>query len=102
MQIPAGFFLPLVAAPDDLPLFWLAAPVTGLLVQPIIGYLSDNTWHPFWGRTKTILFCRGYPGHYRPVPDAQFNRFMDGSSRSLVDGCFDQYFYGALQSVCRG
>ena len=49
-------FSTLGAAPDDLPLFWLAAPVTGLLVQPIIGYLSDNTWHPFWGRRRPFFF----------------------------------------------
>ncbi|WP_158970543.1 MFS transporter [Paraglaciecola sp. L3A3] len=29
---------------DDIPLLWIAAPVTGLIVQPIIGYMSDNTW----------------------------------------------------------
>ena len=28
----------------DIPLLWLAAPVTGLLVQPVIGYYSDRTW----------------------------------------------------------
>jgi maltose/moltooligosaccharide transporter len=49
-------FSTLGAQPDDLPLFWLAAPVTGLLVQPIIGYLSDNTWHPFWGRRRPFFF----------------------------------------------
>lgn len=32
------------AEPDQLPLLWLAAPLTGLLVQPIIGHWSDNTW----------------------------------------------------------
>ena len=32
------------ARPDQVPLLWLAAPVTGLLVQPIIGALSDRTW----------------------------------------------------------
>lgn len=32
------------AAPEEVPLLWLAAPVTGLLVQPIVGILSDNTW----------------------------------------------------------
>ncbi len=32
------------AEPDKIPLLWLAAPLTGLLVQPIIGYLSDRTW----------------------------------------------------------
>ena len=32
------------AKPDEVPFLWLAAPLTGLLVQPIIGYLSDRTW----------------------------------------------------------
>ncbi|UOD33227.1 MFS transporter [Massilia violaceinigra] len=49
-------FSTLGANADDLPLFWLAAPVTGLLVQPVIGYLSDNTWHPFWGRRRPFFF----------------------------------------------
>ena len=37
-------FQSLGASIDDLPILWLAAPVTGLIVQPIIGYLSDRTW----------------------------------------------------------
>jgi maltose/moltooligosaccharide transporter len=49
-------FSTLGATPDELPLFWLAAPLTGLLVQPIVGYLSDNTWHPFWGRRRPFFF----------------------------------------------
>lgn len=40
------------AAPDEIPLLNLAGPVTGLLVQPIIGALSDKTWHPKFGRRK--------------------------------------------------
>jgi len=32
------------ARPDHVPILWLAAPMTGLLVQPIIGALSDRTW----------------------------------------------------------
>jgi maltose/moltooligosaccharide transporter len=32
------------ASESDIPLLWLAAPVTGLIVQPIIGYYSDRTW----------------------------------------------------------
>ncbi len=49
-------FSTLGAHTDDLAFFWLAAPVTGLLVQPIIGYLSDNTWHPRWGRRRPFFF----------------------------------------------
>jgi maltose/moltooligosaccharide transporter len=37
-------FQSLGASIDELPILWLAAPVTGLVVQPIIGYLSDRTW----------------------------------------------------------
>jgi maltose/moltooligosaccharide transporter len=34
------------AKPDEIPFLWLAAPATGLIIQPIIGYLSDKTWIP--------------------------------------------------------
>ena len=40
------------ARPEDLPLLNLAGPMTGLLIQPIIGAMSDKTWHPKWGRRK--------------------------------------------------
>ncbi len=45
-------FQTLGAEKDALPLLWIAAPLTGLLVQPIIGYLSDRTWHPILGRRR--------------------------------------------------
>lgn len=41
---------------DTIPLLFLAAPLTGLLVQPIIGYMSDHTWHPRWGRRRPYFF----------------------------------------------
>lgn len=40
------------ASPDEIPLLFLAAPLTGLIIQPIIGYLSDRTWHPVLGRRR--------------------------------------------------
>lgn len=40
------------ASPDEIPLLNLAGPITGLLVQPIVGALSDKTWHPKFGRRK--------------------------------------------------
>lgn len=40
------------ASPDQIPILHLAGPVTGLLVQPIVGALSDKTWHPKLGRRK--------------------------------------------------
>jgi maltose/moltooligosaccharide transporter len=44
------------ASPDQIPLLNLAGPLTGLIIQPIIGALSDKTWHPRWGRRKPYFF----------------------------------------------
>lgn len=43
------------AQPDRIPLLWLAAPLTGLIVQPIIGSLSDRTWGPLGRRRPYFL-----------------------------------------------
>jgi maltose/moltooligosaccharide transporter len=43
------------ARPDEVPFLWLAAPVTGLLVQPIVGALSDRTWGPLGRRRPYFL-----------------------------------------------
>ena len=43
------------ARPDEVPLLWLAAPVTGLVVQPIVGALSDRTWGPLGRRRPYFL-----------------------------------------------
>ncbi|MFN8356072.1 MAG: MFS transporter [Spirosomataceae bacterium] len=48
-------FATLGANPDEIPVLWVAAPLTGLLVQPVIGYLSDRTWHPTWGRRRPFF-----------------------------------------------
>jgi len=45
-------FETLGAEVDDLAVYWLAAPVTGLIIQPVIGYFSDRTWHPKLGRRR--------------------------------------------------
>ncbi len=44
------------ATPDQIPLLNLAGPMTGLLIQPLIGTLSDKTWHPRFGRRKPYFF----------------------------------------------
>ena len=49
-------FQTLGASQDSIPALWIAAPLTGLLVQPIIGYMSDRTWSPRWGRRKPFFF----------------------------------------------
>jgi maltose/moltooligosaccharide transporter len=50
------------ANPDELPLLNLAGPMTGLIIQPIIGAISDKTWIPKLGRRKPFfligaIFC---------------------------------------------
>lgn len=47
------------AHPDQIPLLNLAGPLTGLLVQPIIGALSDKTWSPRLGGRRKPFFLIG-------------------------------------------
>lgn len=48
-------FETLGADPEEIPILWVAAPVTGLIVQPIIGHLSDKTWTPLGRRRPFFL-----------------------------------------------
>jgi len=43
------------ARPDQIPILWLAAPLTGLVVQPIIGHMSDRTWNRMGRRRPYFL-----------------------------------------------
>jgi len=40
---------------EDIPILWIAAPVTGLIVQPIIGHMSDKTWNKLGRRRPFFL-----------------------------------------------
>jgi maltose/moltooligosaccharide transporter len=48
-------FLLIGASPEQLPILNLAGPVTGLVIQPLIGAISDRTWHPRWGRRRPFV-----------------------------------------------
>ena len=48
-------FETLGAKVGEIPVLWIAAPVTGLIIQPIIGHMSDNTWNRF-GRRRPYFF----------------------------------------------
>ncbi len=49
-------FQTLGASIEELPILWIAAPVTGLIVQPIIGYMSDRTWNRLGRRRPYFLY----------------------------------------------
>ncbi|BBN81261.1 MFS transporter [Pseudoalteromonas sp. A25] len=49
-------FQTLGASVDDIPILWVAAPLTGLIVQPIIGYWSDKTWGRLGRRRPFFLY----------------------------------------------
>ncbi|AOT07617.1 MFS transporter [Pseudoalteromonas luteoviolacea] len=49
-------FQTLGASVDDIPILWVAAPLTGLIVQPIIGYWSDRTWTGLGRRRPFFLY----------------------------------------------
>ncbi|MDD8017674.1 MAG: MFS transporter [Bacteroidota bacterium] len=48
-------FETLGASIDSIPILWIAAPVTGLIIQPIIGHMSDNTWNRLGRRRPYFL-----------------------------------------------
>ena len=40
---------------EDIPILWIAAPITGLIIQPVIGHMSDNTWNRLGRRRPYFL-----------------------------------------------
>lgn len=55
MSNMSGIYEYLHAKPDQIPILWLAAPLTGLIVQPIIGHMSDRTWNRLGRRRPYFL-----------------------------------------------
>src|SRR5919205_1154351 len=51
----SGIYPYLGAKPEEVPILWLAGPVTGLLVQPVIGSMSDRTWNRLGRRRPYFL-----------------------------------------------
>jgi len=51
----SAIYTKLGADPDRIPILWLAGPVTGLIVQPIIGSMSDRTWNRLGRRRPYFL-----------------------------------------------
>ncbi len=53
-------FQSLGSSVDDLPALWIAAPLTGLLVQPIVGHMSDRTWLGRLGRRRPYFVAGAF------------------------------------------
>ena len=68
------------AEESDIPGLWLAGPLTGLLLQPIIGALSDKSWSPKWGRRKPYIFFGAIAGSIAMI-------LMPNSSSVLMAAC---------------
>src|SRR5213593_1428282 len=51
----SGIYTYLGARPEQVPILWLAGPVTGLLVQPVVGAMSDRTWNRLGRRRPYFL-----------------------------------------------
>src|SRR3954466_9889523 len=54
-------FQSLGSSVDNLPVLWIAAPLTGLLVQPIVGHMSDRTWLGRFGRRRPYFLAGAVP-----------------------------------------
>jgi len=94
-------FQTLGADKDQIPMLWIAAPLTGLLVQPIIGYLSDRTWNVRLGRRRPFFFggsCFEFLGF---VLGAVFFGALDGRWVFVGFGCVHQHIHGALSGLGR-
>ena len=64
---------------DNIPILWIAAPVTGLIVQPIIGHLSDNTWTRLGRRRPYFCFT-----NYAKLPGT-----LDSRRYAMDYGCIN-------------
>jgi maltose/moltooligosaccharide transporter len=64
----------------SIPGLWLAGPLTGLFLQPIIGALSDKSWSPKWGRRKPYIFVGAIVGSIAMI-------LMPNSNSVLMAAC---------------
>ena len=65
------------ARENEIPILWLAAPLTGLIVQPIIGYYSDRTWNRL-GRRRPYFLGGAIAASLALLRHAELERLLDG------------------------
>ena len=83
----------------NLPILNIAGPITGLLIQPFIGAMSDKTWSARWGKRKPYVLGggRGMRHHLVPLPAGV--RALDGRDLPLAGGRREQHRDGALPGI---
>ena len=88
------------AAPDEIPMLWLAAPLTGLIVQPIIGSMSDRTWNRLGRRRPYFLVGAIFSSAALLLMPHSIGA-VDGCRAALDPGRFDQHQHGAVSRLRR-
>ena len=83
---------------SDIPILWIAAPTTGLLIQPIIGTMSDRTWNRL-GQKEAVFSHRCDPGDRGACCHAEFPGIVGCGDDALGSRCFDKCFDGAVSCV---
>ena len=89
------------AKESAIPLLWLAGPVTGLIVQPIVGAMSDRTWN-WLGRRRPYFLVGAILSEHRVVHHARFDKRANGCRALVGARCEHKYQHGAVPSLrCR-
>ena len=88
------------ARADQIPILWLAAPLTGLIVQPIIGHASDHTWTRL-GRRRPYFLVGAILSSIALILMPRCVRAVDGCGPAVDSGLVDQHQHGAVPGVRR-
>ena len=86
----------------QIPMLWLAAPLTGLIVQPIIGHMSDRTWGPLGPPPALLPRRRAARARSRSSLMPNSSALWMAAGPALDPGRLDQHQHGALPRVRRG
>ena len=89
------------AQADQIPILWLAAPLTGLIIQPIIGHASDRTWGSL-GRRRPYFLTGAMLALLALILMPQQFRTLDGGRTPLGSRRLHQYQHGTIPRLrCR-
>ena len=93
-------FQTLGAETENLAVYWVAAPLTGLIVQPIIGYMSDRTWNRF-GRRRPYFTVGAVLASLALIVMPNSSSVVVRRRHALDTRCEHQYHDGAVSRLRR-